>query len=192
MIGSDYCQGRCLPTYQHSISAHEWAWTWVLFISPIIRRVEPHPFLLSIYYIFVSIYLSILSCHSASQLKLWIWLFCVSPEVLLRMTTSVCWELIWRLNSHVCSKHLLLVLGLVVTITNGQSRFPKRLDLSIAQYKDRPTGQVLNSTLDNFCRDVSVFSRLKFKETERERFGIDMFQWYWPESCLFQLCYWIR
>ena len=72
-------------------------------------------------------------------------------------------------------KHLLLILGSVLIITSGQLRFPKRLDLSIAQYEARQADQVLNSTLDNFCRDVSVFSRLKFKETERERFGINMF-----------------
>ena len=80
-----------------------------------------------------------------------------------------------------------VTLILVLVVTRGQLRFPKRLDLSIPQYNDRRTSknvngaensgpQVLdNNTLENFCVDVSVFSELKFKEFKRERFYLWIF-----------------
>ena len=72
---------------------------------------------------------------------------------------------------------LILTSGMVVT--RAQLRFPKRLDLSIPQYKgisaENSGPQVLdNNTLENFCVDVSVFSPLKFKETKRERFSLEI------------------
>ena len=66
---------------------------------------------------------------------------------------------------------------LISGITRGQLRFPKRLDLSIPQYRDEKNSgpHVLDSnTLENFCVDVSIFSPLKFKETMRERFSIEI------------------
>ena len=70
----------------------------------------------------------------------------------------------------------------MIVVTEGQLRFPKRLDLSLPQsrsYKDisaeNSGPQVLeNNTLENFCVDVSVFSPLKFKETKRERFSLEI------------------
>ena len=72
-----------------------------------------------------------------------------------------------------------MILISVIVVTRAQLRFPKRLDLSIPQYKDiseeNSGPQVLdNNTLENFCVDVSVFSPLKFKETKRERFFLEI------------------
>ena len=66
---------------------------------------------------------------------------------------------------------VILILGILIIVTSGQLRFPKRLDLNnLPRYDEQSLpGEVLNNTLENFCRDVSVFSQLKFKETERER-----------------------